>query len=221
MPELHLIAADAALRAAIAEQLKIAPLAGFDLRESASPPAEIGDGALVLLDAPLAGKSAARILRAWREAGRRAKVFVLGESESDDDIVAESFPKPLRLGHLLARLQFHAQAARAQGEPLAFGPFRLEPALRQITNADSGVTIRLTEKETSLLEYLGRSETPIAREELLAMIWGYDGRIDTHTLETHIYRLRRKLDPAGEGEALIVAEGGAYRLARLSAEGAS
>ncbi len=221
MPELHLIASDTALRTAIAEQLKLAPLGDFDLRENINLPAEPGEGAFILCDAALLGKSAGKIFNAWAAAGRKPKIFALGESGEENELIAESFPKPLRLGHLMARLQFHAQAARALGSPLAFGRFRLEPALRQITDTESGALIRLTEKEAGLLEYLARSETPIAREELLAMIWGYDGRIDTHTLETHIYRLRRKLDPAGEAGALIIAEGGAYRLARETVGAAS
>ena len=221
MPELYLIAADAALRTAIAEQLKLASLGGFDLHENINLPAEPGEGAFILCDAALIGRNTGKIFGAWATAEKKLKIFILGESGEESDLIAESFPKPLRLGHLMARLQFHAQASRAKGAPLAFGHFRLEPALRQITNTESGLVVRLTEKEAGLLEYLARSDTPIAREELLAMIWGYDGRIDTHTLETHIYRLRRKLDPVGETGALIVAEGGAYRLARESAGAAS
>ena len=79
-----------------------------------------------------------------------------------------------------------------------FGSYRLEPSLRHIVIETDGTVIRLTEKETHLLEYLGRNKQPVAREELLAAIWGYDARIDTHTLETHIYHLRRKLDPEGK-----------------------
>ena len=108
-------------------------------------------------------------------------------------------------------MQFYFQAPR-QGGPLDFGPFRLEPVLRQAAVAESGAVIRLTEKETHLLEYLGRSKKPVAREELLAAIWGYDGRIDTHTLETHIYRLRRKLDPEGKEPGMLALRQGAYSL---------
>jgi len=75
--------------------------------------------------------------------------------------------------------------------------------------------IRLTEKETAILEYLGHSTDPVTREELLGAIWGYDARIDTHTLETHIYQLRRKLDPEAKGLDLLVNEQSAYRLNRV------
>jgi DNA-binding response OmpR family regulator len=219
MPKLHLVIADLALHAAVYEQLSAAmPVELINSMGFPDPfPAE--PAGLALIDASLVDEGALRILRAMRDRGGKTRIFVLGEisdglhAERENGLVAESFPKPLRLGHLLARLQFHLQTMRAQGEPLVFGAFRLEPAGRQIVIAETGAVIRLTEKETNLLEYLGRSAHPVAREELLAAIWGYDARIDTHTLETHIYRLRRKLDPEGENATVIVASEGCYSLA--------
>ena len=70
----------------------------------------------------------------------------------------------------------------------------------------------LTEKETALLVFLGHSHEPVTRRDILAAVWGYDENIDTHTLETHIYQLRRKLD--GKDENWLINEAGAYRLAR-------
>jgi DNA-binding response OmpR family regulator len=216
-PECYLISSDAALRAAIREQWASAAPAGAALREAGDLSSSPIAGA-VLLDAPLLDKKALALLRDWSARGEKPKIFLLGEIDpalkigDDENLVTESFPKPVRLGHLFARLHFHLQPARAQVGPLMFGAFRLEPSLRQVI-AEHGAIIRLTEKETHLLEYLGRSKHPVAREELLAAIWGYDARIDTHTLETHIYRLRRKLDPGGERAPVLVASAGAYRLA--------
>jgi DNA-binding response OmpR family regulator len=211
MTELYLIAADKPLRTALAEQMKPAFKEHFELLESDGVPAVFsGHPAAIVLDAPQADKKAFKILREVRESHPRLKLFILGECD-DDDIVSESFPKPLRLGHLLARLQFHLQGARMHSEPFRFGPFCLEPAARQVVIEDSDAVIRLTEKETHLLEYLGRSKKPVPREELLAAIWGYDARIDTHTLETHVYRLRRKLEAGGT--QVIVMEQGVYSLA--------
>ena len=103
-------------------------------------------------------------------------------------------------------------APRLRATPLTFGPYRLEPQNRRLSIAGTETVIRLTEKETALLEYLGHRKAPVPREELLAAIWGYDGRIDTHTLETHIYQLRRKLDAEGKGADLLRNENGAYCL---------
>jgi DNA-binding response OmpR family regulator len=101
------------------------------------------------------------------------------------------------------------------GGEVVIGVYRLEPQNRQMIQTENGTVIRLTEKETALLDYLAQSTAPVTREELLAAIWGYDGRIDTHTLETHIYQLRRKLDPEEKGDDLLVNEGGSYRLKRI------
>jgi len=215
MPDIHLIVADQALRGAIAEQLQL--LAANDLRlyEGTNIPAALnGDTPVALIiDGSLLGGKMGKALRDAQDKNKRLKIFVLGESETEmeENFVTESFAKPLRLGHLMARLHFFLQTS-AQGDPLTFGPFRLEPQARQVIRHKTGAAIRLTEKEAQLLEYLGRSDKPVNREELLAAIWGYDARIDTHTLETHIYRLRRKLDPHNEGINSIVASYGAYRL---------
>jgi DNA-binding response OmpR family regulator len=212
--EIHLITADTALREAIREQLNSTGIISAPVREAASLPSPFPmEAAAIILDVPLLDKKALDVMRDLHAEGRKPKIFLLGEIENDEDLIAESFPKPLRLGHLLARVQFHLQATRNHAGPLLFSCFRLEPVLRQVVVEPAGTVIRLTEKETHLLEYLGRSEKPIAREELLAAIWGYDGRIDTHTLETHIYRLRRKLDPDSTQPEAIITSQGAYHLA--------
>jgi DNA-binding response OmpR family regulator len=215
MPELYLIAADEALRAAIAEQVKPSMPAHMQLRETAALPARTPDDvALIILDGALVDKKALKVLRDMQQDGVKAKIFLLTDplQPVPEDLVTESFSKPLRLGHLLSRLQFHLQSARQQSLPLFFGPYRLDPQARQIVITENGAVVRLTEKETHLLEYIGRSAEPVSRQELLAAIWGYDGRIDTHTLETHIYRLRRKLDPDNREINAILVENGAYRL---------
>ena len=218
--EIYLITADPALGAALTEQLNAAAPAGASLRDMASVPASfpsVPDA--IIIDAPLIDKKTSLILRDVCAHKKKTKIFLLGFTETlqhdskDGDFITESFSKPLRLGHFLSRLHFHFQPARVQTESFLFGTFRLDPALRQVVTEPTGMVIRLTEKETHLLDYLGRSKQPVAREELLAAIWGYDARIDTHTLETHIYRLRRKLDPEGKGVEAIIAAPGAYALA--------
>jgi len=96
-----------------------------------------------------------------------------------------------------------------------FGPYRLELQTRCLRRGDEASPIRLTEKESALLAFLAQSKTPVAKKEILANIWGYDEQIDTHTLETHIYQLRRKMDK--EGENWIINEAGTYQLAGLQA----
>ena len=73
--------------------------------------------------------------------------------------------------------------------------------------------MRLTEKETAILRYLYRSgQNPVSREVLLQEVWGYNSGVTTHTLETHIYRLRQKIEKDPANAALLVTEAGGYKL---------
>ena len=134
--------------------------------------------------------------------------------------VTETFAKPVRLGHLLTRVRYYLETAPLlRDRAIAFGPWRLEPQNRRLTRDNDAEPVRLTEKETALLVYLAQSKEPATRRDILANVWGYDERIDTHTLETHIYQLRRKLEGGGKegGENWLVFEDGAYHLAREQA----
>jgi DNA-binding response OmpR family regulator len=118
------------------------------------------------------------------------------------------------LGHLATRLRYYLETAPLlRDRVIAFGPHRLEPQNRRILRGDETEAIRLTEKETALLVFLAQSKEPATRKDILASVWGYDERIDTHTLETHIYQLRRKLDSSGEN--WLINEAGTYRLAGI------
>ena len=198
---IHLYIPDPALHEAVVEQLK---LAKFDLTETAAEATE-----LIVDEA------------AWCDglvlsSDRRSVVLALGAlPPAMETQVTESFTKPLRLGHLLARLAFYRDTAARRGiEPVVFGPFRLDSSSRQLTVLATGELVRLTEKETALLDYLAQSPTPVPRDELLAAIWGYGAQIDTHTLETHVYQLRRKLDPDASGADYLIYDQGGYRLNR-------
>ena len=73
--------------------------------------------------------------------------------------------------------------------------------------------VRLTEKETNILKYLYRAGgKAVAREELLAEVWGYNAAVTTHTLETHVYRLRQKIEPDPANARILITEAGGYRL---------
>ncbi len=210
MPIISLVIPDAALSDAIAEQLQLESIESRRVAISRDAPEGMGMAAAVIIDSALFDPAAALWLRASGMAN--SPVFLLGEADSrGSDLVTESFFFPLRLGHLIARVRFHLEAVpRLMMEPVHFGPWRFEPHQRSLIGAD--MTVRLTEKETALLGYLAQAREPASREELLAAVWGYDARIDTHTLETHIYQLRRKLDAAGKGDVLLINANGAYKL---------
>lgn len=123
--------------------------------------------------------------------------------------------KPFRPMVLLARIRAHLrQHDRSEDAEFEFGAFRFRPGAKELVDRE-GQRTRLTEKETELLKCLLRAEPrAVSRNELLEEVWGYSPSIATHTLETHVYRLRRKLDPEGSGETILATEPGGYRLLR-------
>lgn len=118
----------------------------------------------------------------------------------------DGLAKPFRFGDLLRCLE---QAAAR--EIIAIGRFRLDANARELTDG-LGKRLRITEKEAAVLVFLARAEQVVAREVLLGEVWGYAGDATTHTVETHIYRLRRKLTDHGCAD-LLITEAGGYRLA--------
>ena len=76
----------------------------------------------------------------------------------------------------------------------------------------TGRRIHLTEKETAILRYLYRAGETVPRETLLQEVWGYNSGVTTHTLETHIYRLRQKIEKDAAAPAILVTEAGGYKL---------
>ncbi len=135
-----------------------------------------------------------------------------GEEDKNEDEVCETFRKPLRLGHLLARMSFHLRYMRQNSRrDISLGGRIFSPSARRISGAGEEEEIRLTDMESRLLETLCRREAPASRDELLAEVWGYGAGTDTHTVETYIYRLRRKLKREG-GEDPFASTPEGYRM---------
>ena len=131
-----------------------------------------------------------------------------GTMPSPDD---EPLPRPVRLGTLLARLDAH-WAELAEAECYRLGPYDFIPAERLLRHPDG--SIRLTELERKLLAYLAEVQDGalIGREQLLSSVWGYSAGVATHTVETHIWRLRQKIETDDAATHFLVTEAGGYRL---------
>lgn len=123
---------------------------------------------------------------------------------------AACLEKPVRIPALLEAVQ--KLLAKADRLPRSLGEFRFAPALRTLTHPD-GRSVRLTETETRLLDRLAiAGNDGLSREALLTEVWGWRADLETHTVETHLYRLRRKLKACG-GEGLIDRSGPTVKLA--------
>ena len=130
------------------------------------------------------------------------------EAGANDYIV-----KPFRFAVLLARIRVQMRQHEASSEAeFQIGKYMFRPANKVLID-ERGVKLRLTEKEAAILRFLHQAERQsVARETLLREVWGYNANVTTHTLETHIYRLRQKIE-SNPGEAqLLVTDGGGYKL---------
>ncbi|MAK10817.1 MAG: DNA-binding response regulator [Rhizobiales bacterium TMED83] len=179
---------------------------------------------LILLDVGLPdqdGRETCKILR--RQKVTAPIIMLTGAATEADTILGldaganDYVTKPFRFGVLLARIRAHLrQFETSDAAILQFGPYEFRPAMKQLMT-QSGDKIRLTEKETNILKFLYRaSAATVSRETLLHEIWGYNAQITTHTLETHIYRLRQKIEADPSNAKLLVTEEGGYRLVTAS-----
>jgi len=175
---------------------------------------------LVIMDLGLPDLDGREAVKLIRRDGYRRPIIMLTAHDSDADAVlgldsgANDFVgKPFRFVVLLARIRAQLRQYEA-GEDAEFqvGPYTFRPTSKNLVDAN-GVKLRLTEKEAAILRYLHRADQqPVDRETLLKHVWGYNANVTTHTLETHIYRLRQKIESNPAEAQLLVTEAGGYKL---------
>ena len=223
LKKILLVDDDDDLRSALSEQLIMTE--DFDVFE-----AENGHNAmerakeqlydLVILDVGLPDTDGRELCRLMRKQGVKCPVLMLTGHDSDadtilgldagaNDYVTKPFKFPVLLARIRAQLRTHEQSEDAV---FNLGPYTFKPAQKMLITEDEK-KIRLTEKETNILKFLHRApEGVVARDVLLHEVWGYNAGVTTHTLETHIYRLRQKIEPDPGNARLLVTESGGYRL---------
>ena len=214
---------DNALRESLKEQLNLQAeflvidaatgASGLDKAKTESPD-------LVILDVGLPDLDGREVCRLMRKANIRCPIIMLtGQDGEADQILGldaganDYLTKPFRFNVLLARIRSHLRS-HAQSEDAVFkiGQYSFRPSAKLLTGANNS-KVRLTEKETSILKFLFRSgDKVVGRDVLLHEVWGYNPAVTTHTLETHIYRLRQKIEQDPAHAKLLVTESGGYRL---------
>ncbi len=175
---------------------------------------------LVLLDIELPDLDGREACKQLRRNGYKGPVVMLTGQSSDSDTILgldaganDYVTKPFKFAVLLARIRAQLRQ-HEQSEDAVFniGPYTFKPAAKVLID-EKGSKVRLTEKETSILKYLYRSgEKVVTRDVLLHEVWGYNAGVTTHTLETHIYRLRQKIEKDPANAELLVTETGGYKL---------
>lgn len=214
---------DEDLRDALAEQLRITQEFGVN---------EAGDGAsglieatsqdydIVILDVGLPDTDGRELCRLMRKQGVKCPIIMLTGHDSDadtilgldagaNDYVTKPFKFPVLLARVRAQLRQHEQSEDAI---FNLGPYVFKPSAKMLITQDDK-KIRLTEKETNILKFLYRSDDKVVpRDTLLHEVWGYNAGVTTHTLETHIYRLRQKIEPDPSQVSLLLTDSGGYKL---------
>ncbi|MFN3744835.1 MAG: response regulator transcription factor [Hyphomicrobiaceae bacterium] len=175
---------------------------------------------LVLLDVGLPDMDGREACKVMRKAGFKSPIIMLTGNAADADVILgldaganDYVTKPFKFAVLLARVRAQLrQHEQSEDAVFSIGHYTFKPASKVLIDS-AGKKIRLTEKETSILKYLYRAgEKVITRDVLLHEVWGYNAGVTTHTLETHIYRLRQKIEKDPSSAELLVTEMGGYKL---------
>jgi DNA-binding response OmpR family regulator len=217
---------DAALRETLSEQLAVD---GEFVATEAGSVAEAEDMLnsrdarfdAIILDVSLPDGDGRDFCTRLRRQGQKMPVIMLTGSDAETDVVRgldsganDYVAKPFRLNELLARLRAQLRIfENSEDAVFSIGPYTFRPSVKLLQDPSKNRRIRLTEKEAAILKFLYRAGTrAVARQVLLNEVWGYNAAVTTHTLETHIYRLRQKIEPDPANARLLVTEGGGYRL---------
>ena len=176
---------------------------------------------VILLNVGLPDMDGREVCRLMRRNGVTSPIIMLTGADTDADTILgldaganDYITKPFRLGVLLARLRAHIrQHERSDDAVFTIGPFAFQPSNKLLVNNEDDKKVRLTDKETAILKYLYRAgEKDVSRDVLLDEVWGYNASVTTHTLETHVYRLRQKIEADPSNARILITEPGGYRL---------
>jgi DNA-binding response OmpR family regulator len=220
---LLLVDDDDVLRETLAEQLLQS--GEFALLQAATAEAGIALARseridLAIMDVGLPDKDGRDAVREMRQGGFKAPIIMLTGQGSDADTVDgldaganDYVVKPFRFAVLLARIRAHLRQHEASEDAVfQIGPYTFHPGSKLLVSA-KGSKLKLTEKETAILRFLYRAgRKPVPRDTLLQEVWGYNAAVTTHTLETHIYRLRQKIEPDASRATILMTDAGGYRL---------
>ncbi|MEM8876507.1 MAG: response regulator transcription factor [Pseudomonadota bacterium] len=175
---------------------------------------------LMILDVGLPDMDGREACKLLRKNGLKCPIIMLTGHDTDSDTILgldaganDYVTKPFRFAVLLARIRAQLrQHEQSEDAVFAIGHYSFRPSHKLLLRED-GSKVRLTEKETSILKYLYRTGAkPVTRDILLHEVWGYNAGVTTHTLETHIYRLRQKIERDPSNAELLVTESGGYKL---------
>lgn len=220
---LLLVDDDDDLREALMEQLSL--YEEFKIRQETTASGGIAAARdehtdLLIMDVGLPDMDGREAVKLLRKGGFKSPIIMLTGHDTDSDTILgleaganDYVTKPFKIAVLLARIRAQLrQHEQSEDAVFSVGPYSFRPAQKILITEDEK-KVRLTEKETSILKYLYRAEEKVVtRSVLLEEVWGYNSGVTTHTLETHIYRLRQKIEADPSNARLLVTDAGGYKL---------
>ncbi|WP_193174391.1 response regulator transcription factor [Oricola nitratireducens] len=175
---------------------------------------------LLIIDVGLPDMDGREAVKILRKSGFKAPVIMLTGHDTDSDTILgleaganDYVTKPFKFAVLLARIRAQLrQHEQSEDATFVVGPYTFKPSQKLLIDGH-GSKIRLTEKESAIIKYLYRADRKVVtRDTLLEEVWGYNSGVTTHTLETHVYRLRQKIERDPSNAAILVTESGGYKL---------
>ncbi len=215
---------ETALRQSLAEQLELHDEFSTMQEETGTSGLDTAKSEhfdLILLDVGLPDLDGREVCKMMRKAGVKCPILMLTAADGDSDTILglesganDYVTKPFKFAVLLARIRAQLrQHEQSEDAVFSIGPYTFRPSAKLLLHNENNQKVRLTEKETSILKYLYRADDRVvSRDILLNEVWGYNAGVTTHTLETHIYRLRQKIEEDPSSAELLVTETGGYRL---------
>ncbi|MGU3399072.1 response regulator transcription factor [Brucellaceae bacterium D45D] len=214
---------DEDLRSILVEQLELCEEFQILQEDNATKgiqTARSGTVDLLIMDVGLPDMDGREAVKLLRKGGFKPPIIMLTghDTESDTVLGLESgandyVTKPFKFAVLLARIRAQLrQHEQSEDATFTVGSYIFKPGQKLLTD-EKGGKIRLTEKEAAIIKYLYRAgDKVISRDVLLEEVWGYNSGVTTHTLETHVYRLRQKIEKDPSNATLLVTESGGYKL---------
>ncbi|RIK86391.1 MAG: DNA-binding response regulator [Hyphomicrobiales bacterium] len=214
---------DADLRETLVEQLSLYEEFTVRQEETAArglQAARSGVVDLLVMDVGLPDMDGREAVKLLRKGGFKAPIIMLTGHDTDSDTILgleaganDYVTKPFRFAVLLARIRAQLrQHEQSEDATFTVGPYIFKPSQKLMTD-QKGAKVRLTEKEASIIKYLYRAgDKVVTRDVLLEEVWGYNSGVTTHTLETHVYRLRQKIERDPSNAEILVTESGGYKL---------
>ncbi|MCV3734828.1 response regulator transcription factor [Rhizobium sp. TRM96647] len=175
---------------------------------------------LLIMDVGLPDMDGREAVKLLRKGGFKAPIIMLTGHDTDSDTILgleaganDYVTKPFRFAVLLARIRAQLrQHESSEDATFTVGPYTFKPGQKLLT-MENGQKIRLTEKEAAIIRYLYRADQKVVtRDVLLEEVWGYNSGVTTHTLETHVYRLRQKIERDPSNAQILVTENGGYKI---------